>query len=415
MPRILSILLSRFGLFASNGLMILLTARWLGASGRGEVSLFLATVSISGLIAQVSSGIALVYWMPKYGHHRVFKLGLGVQLATSLLLGLIMGPWYGALGLLHHLTHLFRYFLLAFNRMEEDAAVNVLQGISQLLLFAAIYLYSNLTGWLHFALSFGISYCLSLTLSVILYIKAVKSRDRALPEMDWKSIRKYLGHGMEVQGGNLLYLSMTRWLFFRLEQVGNLATTGVFSVAIAAVEALLLAASSLAAVLMNQVAHHNQEHQMKEQTTFIAKISLLITSMALLLVVLVPGDWWAQVLGEAYRPLGGLLRILSPGIALMSLATVILHAYSGMGRYRVNLTVVLVALVVSLMLSSWLMDKQSGLVGAALVASFAYSILSILTIAWFNRQYRMSWRVWIPNSQTFLTLLQYVRNRRLFS
>lgn len=414
MPRFLSILLSRFGLFASNGLMILLTARWLGANGRGEVSLFLAAISTSGLIAQVFAGIALVYWMPRFGHHRVFKLGLAAQLSMALLLGLFMGPWYGFLGLLHHLTHLYRYYLLAFNKMEEDALVNVVQGITQLLLFIAIYTFSAFSGWLHFALSFGLSYSLALLISIVFFHKALALRDQNLPEMDWRSVNKFLGQGLEVQGGNLLYLSLTRWLFFRLEQVGGLATTGVFSVAIAAVEALLLAASSLAAILMNQVAHNNHDQKLKKQTALIAQVSLLVTVLALGVVWLVPPVFWVEVLGKDYQQLSILLKILSPGIALMSMATVVLHAYSGLGKFKVNLVVVAIALVISVLFSPWLIEFQ-GVIGATITASLAYSILSILAIIWFSKQYGLAWVVWIPNTQTLSTIVQYVRNRRLFS
>lgn len=415
MNRFFSLLFSRFGMFASNGLMILLTARWLGASGRGEVSILLAAISISGLLAQVPAGIALVYWMPRFNHQRLFQIGLAAQFLLAFVLGLIMGPWFGLLGLLHHLVHLFRYFLLAFNRMEEDALVNVVQGVTQVLLFIGFHTLSIGKGWIQFAFAFAFSQIIGLVLSVYLFKKALKTRDLSLPEVSKPDLKKFFMQGAEVQGGNLLYLLMTRWLFFRLERVGTLAITGVFSVAIAAVEALLLAASSLAAILMNQIAQGQSSEKTKAQTISIARISFWLTTLGLLIIGVIPDYFWSWLLGVEYAPLANLLRLLSPSIAFLSLATVLLHSYSGLGRYRINLMVVSIALLVSLIAAPWIIKPDFELDGAGLVAALAYGSLAFATVIRFSIEYRTNWTVWLPNREMIKTFTQHVWNRRFFS
>ncbi len=415
MSRFLSLLLSRAGMFASNGLMILLTARWLGAAGRGEASLLLAAISISGLIAQIPAGIALVYWMPRFSHRKVFKLGLITQLFMALMLGIVMGPLYGFLGLLHHLTHLFRYFLLAFNRMEEDAWVYVIQGVSQVLLFILFHSISSSDGHSNFIWAFALSQLLGLALGFFWFIKAKRTRTNDLPELNGNEIRHFLVQGAEVQGGNILYLMMTRWMFFRLEQSSTLANTGVFSVAIAAVEALLLASSSMAAMLMNQIAQDKEPDKMKKKAVQVSRLSFWVTTSGLIIVCFLPTRFWTTLLGPEYESLASLLRILSPGIALMALSTVLLHAYSGLGRYRINLMVVGAALVISLIFSYWLMKPEYGLYGAGIVATIAYSSLALLAWIRFVWEYKVKFSYWLPDSTMWTTLTQYVRNRRFFS
>jgi len=131
-------------------LLFILTSRWLGAEGRGEISLYIANQTILQLATEIIFGSGYIYLIHRYERGSIIFKGLIWSIICSLILPVIF-YWIGIqpfesmgwLTLSSFLYSLFTWMTLDIRAQERIGLYNLLWIIySTLLLIYFIILFS---------------------------------------------------------------------------------------------------------------------------------------------------------------------------------------------------------------------------------------------------------------------------------
>jgi O-antigen/teichoic acid export membrane protein len=94
---------------------------------------------------------------------------------------------------------------------------------------------------------------------------------------------------------------------------------------------------------------------------------------------------------------------LSPGIAAVSLGNILIHFFSGLGRYQYNVKAAALGLVL-LLPAAWLLIPRYGLGGAALATSLSQLASAVYLAGVFRRQTGFPIAGFLPRRQDFYVL-----------
>ena len=113
--------------------------------------------------------------------------------------------------------------------------------------------------------------------------------------------------------------------------------------------------------------------------------------------------------GEAFIPSLPALLWLLPGIIAFSLVTVIASYFAGLGKPRLNLSVALAGLLITVVLDVLLIPRYQ-IIGAAIASTASYSASAVLTLLLFKQQTGMPLtNVLLPTRGDVETLRTLVR------
>ena len=360
--------------------VVWLTARYLGAAGRGQVSLFFTDMAGLVLLAGLVGGSSLIYLVPRRNVWHLLPPAYGWAVVVS-----VAGA--GAVGLLRpvslvYVLHLgavtlvqvlfsINLFLLLGRKREQ--AFNVLTTAQAALLAGALAL---AFGPLHWAsvtayyyanyVAYGLPWLLSLGLLL------------RLPDA-WGShgrrrrvaARELARHSRGAHLSNLLSFANYRFGYYVVAYLASAQALGVLSVGVALAEAIWLIPRSTA--LIQYVALVNAPDQRGQTYAALrgSRLTLLATAGAVLGLAAVPAAWLAAIFGPEFGAAHGVILALAPGILFNGAGMQASTYFSGTARYRVNNHAALLGVAVTVPVSVLLVPRL-GMVGAALGMSASY-------------------------------------------
>jgi O-antigen/teichoic acid export membrane protein len=171
---------------------------------------------------------------------------------------------------------------------------------------------------------------------------------------------------------------------FLVEHFLGLASTGVYSIAVAVAELLWLVSSAVTTAAYARIGDPDREaaaalalRAMHASVGLLLVISPLLWLLALFLVPV--------LLGEVYRPAIAVLALLLPGVALYGAASALSAWFTNhAGRPQVPALLAGASLLVNVGVSWWAIPRW-GLLGGALATTVSYAIAMGLGLWWFAR------------------------------
>jgi O-antigen/teichoic acid export membrane protein len=385
-----------------NFLLVLLTARWLGAEVRGEISLLVATLNLSLLAVGFLGGSTVISLMPHFRASAVYKYAFAWMLLVSLvsypvLAGLEqsqgVGPGHWTLLLLlFNAANLNRYTLLAFKAIETDNKLGMAFGVLQLVLLAVLVgggVNRDLMLFVWLLIAANAALWLVSSLLLLKYWPA----GTTLPIQG--VFKAMLRQGFWAQTANLTQFASYRVSYYLIEQAAGTSALGIYGIAVALAESLWIISRSVSLVQMSEVANSANEQLQFEMTTRWSRLTVWITILVLLPLLLLPDVFFRNIFGVEFTGLSKLLWILAPGILALSASNLVSHYFAGKGNYQRNAIISLSTLVVVLGLLPPLMASY-GIQGAALAQSIAY-LTGWLVAAWlFDQSAPGAWKGLVP-------------------
>ncbi|MBD2724698.1 lipopolysaccharide biosynthesis protein [Hymenobacter armeniacus] len=384
--------------------VVWLTARYLGAAGRGQVSLFFTDMSGLVLLAGLVGGSSLIYLVPRRNAWHLLLPAYGWAVVVS-------GGGAAVVGLLRpvpaaYVLHLaavtlvqvllsINLFLLLGRKHEQ--AYNVLTTAQAALLALALALAFAAAHWLevrayYYAnyLAYGLPWLLSLGLLLRLPDAwgSRRARRRAVA-------RELARHSRGAHFSNLLTFANYRFGYYAVAYLASARALGVLSVGVALAEAIWLIPRSTA--LIQYVALVNAANQ-REQTHAAlrgSRLTLLATAGAVLVLAAVPTAWLAACFGPEFGAAHGVILALAPGILAYGAAMQASSYFSGTARYGVNNRAALLGLAVTVP-ACLLLVPRLGMVGAALGMSASYVATAGYLLAHFRRAIGATWPDLLP-------------------
>ena len=377
-----------------NFLVVLITARYLGADGRGQISILFLNVTVILLFNDIIGGSALVYVIPKKNPYSLLLPALFMGLFTGILFPFMFNLYFHfqtqellyfiALTLLSNLSSITNVFLNGFEKIKQNNIANIAQSITivstLVIQFFVLHTYSVFA----FYRSLGAGYLVNLVVSTF-YLKGSFKRI----SFSWvESIKLIAKYGLVVQAGNIFQLLNYRFCYYVLDSANNLQSrknVGVFSTASSISEAVWVIMNGIAMVQYATLSNRDNPALAINLTVKLAKISFGLSVIALLVLNCLPAEVFTFLFGKDFTDIKTYCLLLAPGIAINGLTGIYSHYFAAGGKMKISASNSLVGLVITLS-CSFILIPMYGAKGAAYTNCASYIASSLFLIYMFKKQ-----------------------------
>ncbi len=382
-----------------NFFILIVSSRYLGVSSRGEISIFILNIAIIQIINEVYTGYSLVYFIPKFNIKKLYVLGLVYTLIFCSLSNIVVVfldkqvPGYGWLGYIVSLLIIVNTFNCVLILGKEKVKVyNFLNLIQPLLLliglgFSLIVLKEFTFNAYIFPLL--ISFIVAFLFSTFIVLNFnLKSSSQKI--FDLKPI---VINGLLCQAAVLMHIFCNRYSYYLLP---DSAKVGLYSSASSLIESVLIIANGISPVLLARVANTGNTLKSSEMTLSLSKASLLFSFFAVMVIFLLPEDFFLYLLGNGYVGIKRLMMLYSPGILMVSFFGIISNYFSALGKLKLIVFCNSFGFIITLISAPYLIKKYD-VDGAAYTVNLAYLAVAIaISVAFF-----------ISNKLNFMRLISF--------
>ena len=374
----------------ANLVLVILSAKLLGAYARGEIALVVLGVSIIGMFQALVGGPSLTYFAAKRNIRSLILSSTWWSLLSAISLGLLLG--FTGLSPKQYTTELvlisaFQGILISQQSYlvgrEKVYQYGLLEALRTTVLWSYVtvrFFIFNSRSVEEVLFAYLVANALSVLFGFLLFYRP-KEKD-SLPAANLNELFKY---GGEIQLNNLSQLFNYRFVFYLVEKVKGTEALGVFSVAIAVAESLWIICKSIATIQLSRLLNLSDLFQQRKLSLNLAGKSVFLTLIATGLVLLIPERVYVLLFGKAFGSIPVLLIYFSPAIILLSYYTILNHFFIARNQNWVNIRAGIVGNALLLVLSKIFIIQYS-LAGAAFVYVIAYLGISLyLTFAFIRK------------------------------
>ena len=381
-----------------NFLVVLLTARYLGASGRGEISILFLNVTVILLFNDVIGGNALVYLIPKKNPFSLLFPAVLVGVVTGFLLPFLFHLYFHfqtleliyfiVLALLSNISSISNVFLNGLQKIKQNNLASISQSIAIISSLVIQFFILNEISVFSFYHSLAFGYLVNLLISLF-YLKDSFKR----VTFSWmESFTLMARYGLMVQAANIFQLLNYRFCYYVLDSANDLQSkknVGVFSTASSISEAVWVIMNGITMVQYVTLSNKDNKELAVNLTVKLAKISFALSVTALLILTCLPNELFTFLFGEDFADIKTYCMLLAPGIAAYGFAGVYLHYFSATGNMKFNATSALVGLAITLP-CSFILIPLFGAKGAAYTNCASYIASSLFLLFMFKKQSQTS-------------------------
>lgn len=403
LKNVFNTLITRGLVAVSSFILIILTARFLGAEGRGAVSVLGSSIWMLTLLSGFVGGASLVYIIPRHREKRSLKGIILISYLWSIFIGapavislyicggipssLLLHAFF--LGVLASFFFINLFLLLSFEKIFFYNLSLLLQIFLNLFFFTfmATFLGRKTIG--AYITSLYISYFFVLLFHLPLLLSIASSLPEGSP-FSVRLLKDILRLGFISQLGNLIQFLNYRLSYFILNSVRGEAEVGIYSVGVGIAESAWIVATSISTVQYARLANIEDRNLAAELTVKFSNLSVILTLFLLIFFLLLPPGVFTGVFGREFGEVKRVVLFLSPGILILAFAMIYTHYFAATGRYHVNTLSALVGLIFTLFFNL-LLVKDYGCRGSAVAADVSYFSICLYVLVHFLRE--REWRL----------------------
>jgi O-antigen/teichoic acid export membrane protein len=367
-------------------LILILTTQYLGADGRGLVSLIYSSIGIIGIFAGFVGGPAVIYLaskkkmqyliLPIYAWAVVIAiLGAGVVWILQIVPDIYILP-IAILAITSSIFVVNLYLLVGRRKVQVNNSVYIFQWIANLIILGYFFTIIEQPYVEYVVIALFISNIGGLALT---FYELKKIAD--LTPFQWSEemevIRLLVSFSFYAQAALVMYYLYFRLGIFLLNSFSGLSATGIYSVGVNIAEFILLASQSIALVAYSRISNKDDYENSKNLTITLTKFSFLITFGITLVILLLPAGVFGLIFGKDFSSVNAILLTMCPGIIAFGTTIIIFNFFAGIGKNQVNAIAALVGLCVNVILS-YLLIPLYGPYGAGIAASGSYILMAIV-------------------------------------
>ena len=389
-----------------NFLLIIFTAKHLGAEARGAISLCVLAIAIVSLINEIVGGPAVVHLVPRYNNKHLALLSYSWAIIVSAVFSFLLAyfNFYDAqyaglvwlLSLLLCVGSIHQFILLGHQKIKQFNSIALLQVTTVFLVFCILYFlgYKTIEMYLYALLS-------GYTVSLISGLYFTRFVWKSTAQVDGEITKTLLlKNGMLTQVASITHLLSSRITYYFTTAYLSLAFVGVLSTAVSITEAALMFSTSVALITASNAANSSLNDNAAATTLQLIKLSVFISIVLLTLLCLLPESFLSWLFGKDFQGMKVVILTLIPASLAMSVSQVISHYYSGIGRYSVNTKVGVISLVVTLAACGLFVITKSVLLPGLIISVSALSAF-LYFVKLFTRENNLALRDIVPNKKDF--------------
>ncbi len=379
-----------------NFLLAIISARYLGAEGRGFISIFILNTTLVQLAAGFIGGAGLVYLFPRHNKVKMYFASLYWVTAVSVLVPLLMAAlsedarstlWMLiAVSWLQSVLRIQSGYLISQERILANNLINLLYPFAAIACVWILFEYLNIIS----PVSFLWAVLAGSLASVLAGVLALKNEKFFIPVFNvFAELKAAWKYGYVVQAGNIIQMLNYRLSFYLLDYFSGKAAVGVFSMAVSLAEVLWIIANSFAVNLYSKISNSTDKESNIAQTLSTLRLVLATTIIPSIIILLLPGGFFAFIFGDEFLHLSSIFPWLIPGVVLLTINIILVHYFSGSGQPPIALKASVLAFI-SLIIFSFTLIPNMGAEGAALASSVGYAASALSAMYYFNKVKRLS-------------------------
>ena len=396
-------------------ILVVLTSRFLGASGKGEISLLIANLVLVMHFANLISGTSIVYLTPRI--KPVLLLVSSYIWCTFTSFVIVFLLYFFNLLNPSWVVHLFKLSLI-YNLISTNYMI--LLGREKVKIYNRLTLFVVILTIIGFLFSFFVlevknpdSYIYGLYFSyVLIFLFSLFSIRKEFAFFNFselnEAINKIVKTGFKAQFSNIITFINYRFSYYVLDLLFDSAKVGVFSVGVAISEAMWLMSKSIALVQYTKIVNEEDIKKAQNMTFLMAKFSFWITLCFIGIMILIPDGFYGLVFGEEFIQSKYVIYSLSFGILSIAVSTTFSHYFGGIGKFQINNIASLVGLFFTLSLT-YFMSEKYGMIGAGLSASLAYFFSFLYLFYRFRKESNFNLAILIPTKEDFKLIKEKYR------
>ncbi len=396
---------ARFGIALLNFGVVLLTARGLGAAGRGRVSLLITDVALLLLFIGLLGGSSLIYLAPRRNVWRLLVLASGWALVVCGLGALIVGfvrpaaapdyAWHvGGVALVQALFSISSSLLLGRRRESLFNTLNLVQAAVLVVALAITFFgfgFREIQGF-YFANYFAYG----LVLIAAIGILARQPDPRPLTYRALRRVGRELArHSRGAHLSSILVFLNYRLSYYFLAAWAGPGAVGVLSVGVALTEAIWLLGRSAAQTQYIDLVNAPDRATRLPHVLRAARLTGLFTTAGLLVLLAIPSKVLAAVFGPEFGAARLVMIWLAPGVLAMSVGMLLSSWFAGSAQYAPNNRATAAGLLVVVPACALLVPRF-GAPGAAAATSLAYLTVAATLVWQFRRATGHGLRTLLP-------------------
>jgi O-antigen/teichoic acid export membrane protein len=382
--------LTTFGIF-------ILSSRYLGAEGRGTISLFIANVTIVQLFSELIFGSGYIYFINHYKNSTVIRYGFiwstlagiiiplllyALQLQPEIyLLDLIINStlfaWVSWIGLHLRAQKHFNYYNIFY----------LVYAFLQISIIWYIMFYQPSIGSYIFGLQMHLILCFIIGIVFILAIPKSTIQSNNTDIHWWQLIKK----SSISQYSNWLFFLNTRvsyYLIFLFLKDNQLL--GIYSAASVLTESIWIIPFALATPLYPIISSETNKGKIINLTNEYAYTSFWMSLFAMLFLLCIPETIFERILGKDFDGIHTFLLILAIGTVLLSYAKIYWNYFQGMGLFTINAKASLISFLIPFLCILPFLNYLNAF-GIAIITSAGYLIYCFTLFFYYKKETKTSW------------------------
>lgn len=393
-----------------NLAIVVLLSQKIGAEGKGEASLILTSIAMLLLFTNIIGGASLIYFVPRYNVLQLFII-------SNIWSLIVCAASYFIFSQFNLVPAEFVFHVIALSFINSLFATNsgILLGkeriaLNNLLLFfqAAInivvlyFLIENVSQNNVFAYinSLYVSFGVCLLISILFVFKYLST---SIVSNINELIKESFRLGLYNQLGHFLKFLSFRFIYFIIAEYSGESALGLFSNSNSVTESVLLITNSYVTVLLPHISNSTNHETSKQITQKYTKHSIILCLLALLIVALLPDNFWIWLFGNEFIGLQKIIIILCPGILFYNVALIVGHYFSGIGKPQINTIGNFFGLIITFLLV-WIVIPEFNLLQISLISTLSYFITTVVILIYFIKDTNSKIAEIIPTIKDFKDL-----------
>ena len=353
--------------------LVVLISKYLGAEGRGILSLFTLYIALLQMVCDFGSSSAIINLSYKYANKNLWFTA-NIWVISICTIAVVIFLFYQPIPfiifvpictLLLCFTNINNLLLMG-NRAVIKRNINlVLQPLLLLLFFLILYFVFNLK-----TNSYIIAFIASTSiLTIISYIFIQKYIVFKPP---FKFEKNVLAVGFWAQSGHFIQFLTYRVNFLLIAYFLGKASVGIYSNAVLIGETLWIFGHSLGQIMHLKILNTDSIAFQRKLTLKFTLINLLITASSFLIIYSLPTTFWTQIFSVEFTAIKSLLKPLALGILVFSCSNILNHYFHAQNKFKLIVLTNSIGLAFCLVTAYFLIPLH-GLNGAAWAWSIGLS------------------------------------------
>jgi O-antigen/teichoic acid export membrane protein len=395
---------------------VVLCSRYMGAAGRGELSLALVVVQFIMIANEFVGGSTLVNLIPRYSNGRLLPFSY-LWLAEVLILAAFIliffnffgnssfGPYQiilmaAPLGLLT-----IHYAALQGNGLMGQR--NYAQTIFELGKLLGVGICIVVMGGSLLPVSSVLTvFAISALIAMVYTIPFLLARMRREP-LKWWPPSELFQYGWWSQLGHLVQFLNYRATLFMIDHYMGQGATGLYSNALVIADAVWIFGNSMGSVAhMKMVLQNKQKHAIALMRRYLA-LSFWVTGVAVVVLALLPTALFAFVFGPDFYAFRFVMLAVLPMILVLGWSTLPSHLLHARNDFKALMLINAAGCALQLLLANWWLPLY-GLTGAGMAAFAGFSLILLLAGFRLVQFHGASWHDLRPSFRYFITVLRKV-------